>query len=244
MPRIAIVSDIHGNLAALEAVAADIRMRGIETVFNLGDSLSGPLLPQETADFLIASGWTSLAGNHERQLLERRPGRGEASDRHAATRLDARAFDWIRSLPVVLRRGDLLLCHGTPDSDVDWLLERIAHGTLVIDDEAAILSRLGDEQARVVACGHSHVPRLLDAAGGRLLLNPGSVGLQAYRGSQPLPYAVHGATPDARYAVLEPMGGAWQAQLLAVPYDHMRMARLAGRNGFPDWEAALASGRA
>lgn len=50
--RIAVLSDIHGNLAALEAVAADIAKRSADAVFNLGDSLSGPLRPKETAGFL------------------------------------------------------------------------------------------------------------------------------------------------------------------------------------------------
>ena len=44
--RIAFVSDIHGNLAALEAVAADIARHGADRVVNLGDNLSGPLLPR------------------------------------------------------------------------------------------------------------------------------------------------------------------------------------------------------
>ena len=53
--RIALVSDIHGNLAALEAVAADIRRRGVDRVANLGDNVSDPLWPQETAHYLMAS---------------------------------------------------------------------------------------------------------------------------------------------------------------------------------------------
>lgn len=60
--RIALLSDIHGNLAALEAVAADIELRGVDQVANLGDSLSGPLLPLETARFLMAQDWIHLAG--------------------------------------------------------------------------------------------------------------------------------------------------------------------------------------
>jgi predicted phosphodiesterase len=47
--RIAVLSDIHGDLAALEAVVRDFRDRGVDAVVNLGDSLSGPLLPLETA---------------------------------------------------------------------------------------------------------------------------------------------------------------------------------------------------
>lgn len=67
--RIAILADIHGNLPALEAVADDLDRRGVDAVVNLGDSLSGPLLPRETAQFLMARDWLHLAGNHERQLL-------------------------------------------------------------------------------------------------------------------------------------------------------------------------------
>ena len=54
--RIALLSDIHGNLAALEAVVADIDRRGADRIVNLGDSLSGPLLPRETAQYLMAAG--------------------------------------------------------------------------------------------------------------------------------------------------------------------------------------------
>jgi predicted phosphodiesterase len=69
MSRIAILSDIHGNLPALEAVIADAEAQGCTGFANLGDSLSGPLWPVETADLLMAQGWPTIAGNHERQLL-------------------------------------------------------------------------------------------------------------------------------------------------------------------------------
>ncbi|MDB5892952.1 MAG: metallophosphoesterase, partial [Rhodoferax sp.] len=78
--RIAVVSDIHGNLPALQAVAADIARRGVDQVVNLGDSLSGPLMPLATARDLMARDWVHLAGNHERQLLNARVGTLGASD--------------------------------------------------------------------------------------------------------------------------------------------------------------------
>ncbi len=52
--KFALVSDIHGNLPALEAVLRDVHRRGVSTVVNLGDSLSGPLWPLETAEFFDA----------------------------------------------------------------------------------------------------------------------------------------------------------------------------------------------
>ena len=52
--RIAAVSDIHGNLFALDAVLADIERRGVDLIVNLGDIVSGPLLPRETAERLMS----------------------------------------------------------------------------------------------------------------------------------------------------------------------------------------------
>ena len=80
--RIAVLSDIHGNLPALQAVQADMARRGVDQVINCGDILSGPLWPRETGDELMALGWPTIAGNHERQLLAcaRRP--GGASDQY------------------------------------------------------------------------------------------------------------------------------------------------------------------
>jgi predicted phosphodiesterase len=61
--RIAAISDIHGNLAALDAVLADIQRRGISLVVNLGDILSGALFPRETADRLMPLALPTIRGN-------------------------------------------------------------------------------------------------------------------------------------------------------------------------------------
>ena len=81
--RLAVLSDIHGNLPALKVVLADLNARGADMVVNLGDSLSGPLLPRETAEFLMAQPWVHIAGNHERQLLAGGTKPLGPSDRHA-----------------------------------------------------------------------------------------------------------------------------------------------------------------
>jgi|SRR5471032_2888823 len=93
--RIAVVSDIHGNLPALQAVVADFEAYGVDQVVNLGDSLSGPLLPQETAEYLMATHWFHLAGNHERQVLTLPPERTVPSDAHARSQLSAQALAWM-----------------------------------------------------------------------------------------------------------------------------------------------------
>jgi hypothetical protein len=104
-------------------------------------------------------------------------------------------------------------------------------------------ARLGPVDAQLVACGHTQVPRVVRASGGQLIVNPGSVGLQAYDDIHPHPHVVETGSPDARYAVVERRATGWTAMLVSVPYDHAGMAALAMANGRPDWAAALATGR-
>lgn len=244
--RIAFVSDIHGNLPALQAVVADITRRGVDRVVNLGDSLSGPLLPEETAQFLMAQDWLHLGGNHERQLLDRPVERMSGSDAFTRTRLSAPTLAWITALSPVHRLDDeVLLCHGSPRSDLEYLLETVRPQGFGLASAADIAERRGVTPARLIACGHSHIPRALRAADGCLMLNPGSVGRPAFDASEPFPYRAETGNPDARYAIAErDPAGVWHAGLHAVPYDHMAMATLAGNHGFPRWAVQLATGYA
>lgn len=243
--RLALVSDIHGNLAALEAVAADIRRRGADSVINLGDNLSGPLLPLETAHFLMSSGWLSLAGNHERQLLACRPGHGDTSDGYAYSQLGESELDWLRSLrPRHQLTEEILLCHGTPDSDCTYFLESNHHGVLSLASAGEIASRLGSIVSSVIACGHTHVPRSVRLGTGQLIVNPGSVGLQAFDDDASGFHIMETGSPDARYAIIENTASGWVVEHRCVPYDHKSMAALARLRGRPEWEVALLLGRA
>ena len=69
--RLAVISDIHGNLLALEAVIADIGARGVDATVNLGDNVAGPLWPRETAERLATLALPTVRGNHDRWMLDR-----------------------------------------------------------------------------------------------------------------------------------------------------------------------------
>lgn len=241
--RIAIVSDIHGNLPALEAVIEDTRRRGATRIVNLGDSLSGPLLPLETARFLMKQDWVQLAGNHERQLLEfARTGGGE-SDAYAHSQLTPEVFEWMRTLTHSRPLDDeVFLCHGSPRSDVEYFLDSVEGNQTRPATEQELAERCTLTAPRVIACGHTHIPRVTLAAAGQLLVNAGSVGLQAYDDEQPHFHRVEGGDVYARYATIEKRGGIWHAQVHPVPYDFESMARLAERNGRPEWAHALRTG--
>jgi predicted phosphodiesterase len=241
--RIAILSDIHGNLAALEAVVADFKQRGVDAVVNLGDSLSGPLLPGETAQFLMAQAWVQLAGNHERQLLTLAPDARGASDTYTHSQLTQVEFSWMASLQPTSAFGDEgLLCHGTPNSDAEYFLETVEPGCVRAATQHEIETRLGDVSAVFIACGHTHLPRSVRSLRGQLIVNPGSIGLPAYTDERPYHHAIENGSPEARYAIVEKRGDRWSSELIAVSYDHESMARLARLRGRSDWECALQYG--
>jgi len=241
--RIAVVSDIHGNLPALEAVVKDFTRRGVDTVVNLGDSLSGPLLPLETAQYLMDQNWLHLAGNHERQVLTGSPGVWNASDAFTYAQLSSKELAWMVGLaPTATLGTDVFLCHANPRSDTEYLLETVEPTQLRLATHTEIMLRLGNVEAPLVLCGHSHLARSMRSAKGQLLINPGSVGLPAFGASRPHPHLVLTGSVDARYAIAEKQAENWVSSLIAVPYPHMTMAKLAKERARDDWAQALATG--
>lgn len=247
--KIAVVSDIHGNLPALQAVAAEIDREGVDQVANLGDIVSGPLWPAETCDWLMAHDWLTMRGNHERQVLGERSAMS-ATDAYAADRLNEAHRRWLAALPAGLRLadGDVVACHGTPSSDLHYLLETVTpdvgiHGSRGVRAASAqeVAARLGAVSAALVLCGHSHMPRVRQS-GATLVVNPGSLGLPAFDDVHPHFHCIEAGSPHARWAVVERGPAGWQVQLRCTPYDWHAAARQAQAQGRGDWADALASG--
>ncbi|WP_342119478.1 metallophosphoesterase family protein [Pseudoduganella sp. OTU4001] len=242
--RIAVLSDIHGNLWALEAVLADLARRSVDATVNLGDILSGPLLPAETAERLMALGLPTIRGNHERQVLEHDPARMGASDRWAHDHISDSHRAWIAGLPASLRlHDDVQMVHGTPGSDLVYWMETVDPAGQRAATYAEVLERAGNAPASLILCGHTHVPRSVLLEDGRLVVNPGSVGLQAYSDEHPYPHKAENGTPHARYAIVERTAGGWAVEQYAVPYDWEAAAQVAERHGRPEWAFALRTGR-
>jgi putative phosphoesterase len=231
--KIAIISDIHGNRLALEAVLEDIALHKVDGIFNLGDLVSGPLEPNWVADILMDIDIPTVRGNHERELIEKAPDALDKVDRFAQLQMEARHRAWINALPETLALlDDIFLCHGTPTSDEETWLDSWWDGrTSTSPDEASVAAKAEGFDYPVLLCGHTHIPRAVRLRDGRLIVNPGSVGLQVNHGS-----------PDARYATIELRGGKYYPSFHAVPYDHFAAARLAEANGFPQWREALVTG--
>src|SRR5205085_10925815 len=109
--RIAVVADIHGNVRALRAVMDDIKQLAPDTIINLGDCVSGPLEAAETADVLMSLAWTTIRGNHDRQLLEKTPETMGRSDAAAFAELKNHHHAWLSTLDDTATIENIFLCH-------------------------------------------------------------------------------------------------------------------------------------
>lgn len=243
--RIAMISDIHGNLSALDAVLADIGRRGIEQIVNLGDCLSGPFDAAGTANRLMDLGLPTVKGNHDRQLIDRPKEDMGTWESWCIDDLSPSHLTWVRELPKSIAMEDVLLCHATPDDDAEnWLDFRGPQDRLVARDLDAVAERLGSGAgASLIACGHTHTPRTVRLPGGPVVVNPGAVGCPAYLDTRMEPNFVHQTgAGDARYAIVERTNTGWHVSLMAVPYDPAPMAALARAKGAESWARAVESG--
>lgn len=181
--RAAIVSDIHGSYAALQAVIADLKEVSPDLILHGGDLADSGPNPVEVVDLIRASGWPGVLGNTDEMLFRpetledfvatsRAPAsvwsavRENASATRAALGEDRLA--WIASLPRVIRHEDFTLVHASP-GDV-WRSPN-AEAT-----DAELESVYGHLGTPVVVYGHIHVPFVRTMAG-VTVANAGSVGL-------------------------------------------------------------------
>jgi diadenosine tetraphosphatase ApaH/serine/threonine PP2A family protein phosphatase len=241
--RFAAIADVHGNYLALEAVLADIRAQGIGEIVNLGDMASGPLDARRTMDALMALDAVHVLGNHDRYLIDRPPEKMGSWDRPAHAQLEVRHVDWLRAVPKAVFRDQVFLCHATPDHDeIYWLETVLPDGTVRMSALDAIEKHAQGITQSLILCAHTHLARAVRLRDGRLIVNPGSVGSPGYRDTHPFPHVIEAGTPDARYAILELVDGAWRVAFRHVPYDHEAMASLARKNGQAELAHALATG--
>jgi len=240
---IAVISDVHGNRWALEAVLADIERRDIRHIVNLGDCLYGPLDPGGTAEILVELAIPTVRGNEDRVLLDPLM---EVSPMAGFVResLEPDHLEWLGGLPLTLVvHEDLFLCHGTPKRDNEYLLREVLESGVVPRQPDDVSDLVGSVNERVVLCGHDHLPGTLDLPDGRLIVDPGSVGWPAFADDTPFPHVIEAARPHARYGVLSRSDGGWRGDLIALTYDWETAAQTAERNGRPDWAAWLRTGK-
>ncbi len=218
--RVAALSDIHGNLPALEAVLADVERESVDAVLVAGDTVSGPW-PVEVFDLLADVEARIVRGNADREVLERGEQFGKlatwCADRLGETRL-ATAGAWPLTLELEVDvLGTTLMCHSTPDAD-DPIYTRVT-------PEPVLLDLMADVRADVVLCGHTHMQYDRRLSGGLRLVNPGSVGLP-YEGRAGAYWALLGPEAEFRRSDYDTVAAAEAVQALGAPVDEQLLAYL------------------
>jgi predicted phosphodiesterase len=245
MKTYAIISDIHGNSLALQLVLKDIALREVDKIINLGDHVFGALEPEQTAKLIRQLPMLCISGNTDREILENLD---KHSDKENMERVKAdlspETIAWLRQLPPTAICDDLFfVCHGTPDSDNDYLLENVTpNGVFVYNDEELIQKTKHITQ-RIILCGHSHVNRLVYLSNGKIILNPGSVGLPAYLGTGEYRFAMESMTPHAKYALVKVDGDDINIELIHCAYDWNAASAAAKANGSEKSSWFLLQGR-
>lgn len=246
MKRIAVLSDIHSNAYALQAVLADAKTKKVDRFINLGDIFYGPILPKKTYELLQTVNFLTVSGNQDRQVYESTEEEIQENPTMHLVReeLNESILNWIKKLPdKAVIEETFFLCHGAPDDDMRYLLEDVADGIPKIKNESDILDLLAEVDYPVILCGHSHIPRVVSLSTGQLIINPGSVGLPAYEDDLPVKHRMENFTSHASYAIIEKKEQGWNAEFIKVAYPFQKAAELARGRGRDDWWFYLSTGK-
>ncbi len=229
--RIAVISDIHANLTALEAVATDIRGSKADVVVCLGDITTLGPRPRACLQIIRDLKCRCVMGNHDAFMVD-----PDLLHTYTDSPMIADLVNWARSR---LSREDLDFIHSfdhciklVPDSSARWLF---FHGTpknfmadILSETTAAQLDDLfGKETAELMGCGHTHI-QMLRQHKGTLIMNPGSVGL-------PFKEYVRGKRPQlldhAEYALVSKKGGNLEINLKRIQYNREEFKKSVARCG-------------
>ena len=201
--RIALVSDLHGNVLALQQVLSRIAGVGVDRIICLGDVATLGPEPERVLELLHDSGALCILGNHDEFML-----RPEVVAAYTSIPVLIEAIDWCRDrlssdslafigsfretceMPLNEHHG-LLVFHGTPTSNATDLL--------ATTDADTVEEWVGAHNGTVLVGGHTHL-QMLRQHRGKLLINPGSVGM-------PFKEYVAGAAPEvlphAEFAIVD-----------------------------------------
>lgn len=247
MEKFAILSDIHSNIFALQAVVKDARDKGFTDFINLGDILYGPIAPRQTYEYLQSLNAITISGNQDRQICEAMENKiaSNPTMQFILSELGQEPISWMKQLPFDLQiTTDIYACHGTPSDDLEYLLEDISTGRPIARTDEEIIDRLNGISSSIILCGHTHTPRCVELSTGQIVINPGSVGLQAYTDDEPNVHSMQNYSSKASYVTLQKtFNNEWDIAFHKVTYDVCKAVHAASKRGREDWVHFLSTGR-
>ncbi len=243
--RIAVISDIHGNLTALRAAISDIDERRVDKTVCLGDVAATGPEPAEVVQFLRNLTCQYVMGNADETLAKGSPRKFAAKMKRVLPEEDRKNLEaldlWTRkqltradthfmsmfkpTIGINLRYETKLLCfHGSPISNNDMILSRTP------DEKLANMLKSKD---RIYAGGHTHI-QMLRSFSNSIIMNPGSVGLAFRR--EPSGRRHYHCTV-AEYALVNLSRGRLSIEFVSVPYSLSELSSAVRKSGMPnpDW---------
>lgn len=245
LERFAVISDIHGNRWALEAVLSHLKERKVAEIINLGDSFYGPLDPCGTAEILSSNNFHSVMGNEDRIIISPPPEiQQNATMDFLLNSLSRSQLNWIRKLPFSIELdGSILLIHGTAISDDEYLLSDVSPEGVLLRNSCEARELIPEKRISLVLCGHDHIARTVMLEDGCIIHNPGSVGLQAFDDDLPFPHVIENGSPHARFSIVTRRENSWTFENVVLPYDWTAAAKTALKNKRENWAVWLETGR-
>ncbi|MCR4395208.1 MAG: metallophosphatase family protein [Candidatus Saccharicenans sp.] len=249
--KIAIFSDIHGNLFALQAVLDDIRERGVDMVFCGGDLVGYGAHPNEVISLIRQHQIPTIMGNYDQGIGNDSDDCGCAYRDELSKALGKRSIAWtkekvtpenkacLRNLPerlsLTINGKKILMVHGSPRKINEYLFEDRPVGSVVRFFEG--------EKVDIITCGHTHLPYVrqmiieegLETVTGpdgqpTSRLKPGGIYILVNSGSVGEP---KDGDLRAGYALLDFMDGGIKYEIVRVPYEVEAAARAVEQSGLP-----------
>jgi len=229
--RLAVLSDVHGNATALEAVRKALKKEKPDAVIVAGDLVMNGPEPSAAIDALRAmesDGATIVQGNTDVAVADFDyaaafpwftdgvPDAHRAAAEWAHDELGDERLGWLRRLAserrLMLDDTMVLACHASPGSQTQGFDSQL--------DPSVVLELISRTDARVICCGHTHLPDVRDL-GWKLIVNDGSAGW------------IFDGDPTASWALIEIDGATVSAEIRRTEFDTMTVSNAISARGLP-----------
>lgn len=243
--KLAVISCIHGNLEALNAVLSDIDQHKADQIYCLGDLVGYGPHPNAVVEMIRSLDIATCQGCWDEDIVEGlnacecsypsilAENRGRAAHEWTNAAIHPEVREYLSTLPLTIRESNLCFVHGSPNSQHEYLLPSM--------DGFAALERVLSTEADVLFCGHTHVPYVRDLKGGTISVRvtQGGEGKTDQQFTMPLKRIINAGSvgeprhgrPNATYVLYDTE--TTQVTLREVPYDYQRTCAAIIEKGLP-----------